>query len=70
MGVALVPGLALASTREDVAVRPLRGRPPYRRIGAVFAGETTGPVGVMLDCLREAVSEYRRAAPISAVAAA
>src|SRR3954452_9414245 len=26
MGVALVPGLALASQREDVAVRPLRGR--------------------------------------------
>ena len=39
MGVALVPGLALASTREDVAVRPLRGRPPYRRIGAVYSGE-------------------------------
>src|SRR6185503_4005348 len=36
MGVALVPGLALVSTREDVAVRPLRGRPPYRRIGAVY----------------------------------
>ena len=28
MGVALVPGLALASLREDVAVRPVRGRPP------------------------------------------
>src|SRR5918999_4235813 len=69
MGVALVPGLALASSRGDVAVRPLRGRPPYRRIGAVFQPEPTGPVAVMLDCLREAADEYRRAAPISAVAA-
>jgi DNA-binding transcriptional LysR family regulator len=69
MGVALVPGLALVSTREDVAIRPLRGRPPYRRIGAVYTGEPTGPLGVMLDCLRDAVEEYRRAAPISAVAA-
>jgi DNA-binding transcriptional LysR family regulator len=69
MGVALVPGLALASCRSDVAVRPLRGRPPYRRIGAVFQPEPAGPVAVMLDCLREAADEYRRAAPMSAVAA-
>src|SRR3954469_17554845 len=70
MGVALVPGLALASQREDVAVRPLRGRPPYRRIGAVFNGEAAGPLGVMLDCLRDAVEAYRGGAPVSAVAAA
>jgi DNA-binding transcriptional LysR family regulator len=69
MGVALVPGLALASTREDVAVRPLRGRPPYRRIGAVFQPEPTGPLAVMLDCLRDAVAAYRQGSPISAVAA-
>jgi DNA-binding transcriptional LysR family regulator len=70
MGVALVPGLALVSTREDVAVRPLRGRPPYRRIGAVYDGEAIGPLAVMLDCLRDAVEEYKRAAPMSVVAAA
>src|SRR3954447_3414039 len=70
MGVALVPRLALASLREDVAVRPLRGRPPYRRIGAVFNGEAAGPLAVMLDCLRDAVEEYRRGTPMSAVAAA
>jgi DNA-binding transcriptional LysR family regulator len=70
MGVALVPSLALASTRDDIEVRPLRGRPPYRRIGAVFAPDPSGPLTVMLDCLREAVEEYRRVAPISAVAAA
>jgi len=69
MGVALVPGLALASTREDVAVRPLRGRPPYRRIGAVFPPEPVGPVAVMIDCLRDAAEEYKRMAPMSAIAA-
>jgi DNA-binding transcriptional LysR family regulator len=69
MGVALVPGLALASSREDVAVRPLRGRPPYRRVGAVFPEEPTGPVAVMVDSLRDAAEQYRRAAPMSAVAA-
>jgi DNA-binding transcriptional LysR family regulator len=69
MGVALVPGLALASTRDDVAVRPLRGRPPYRRIGAVFHPDPVGPVAVMIDCLRDAADEYKRMAPMSAVAA-
>jgi DNA-binding transcriptional LysR family regulator len=69
MGVALVPGLALASARSDVAVRPLRGRPPYRRIGAVYRTDATGPAAIMLDCLREAADEYRRGAPITAVAA-
>jgi DNA-binding transcriptional LysR family regulator len=69
MGVALVPGLSLAGARPDVAVRPLKGRPPYRRIGAVFAPEPSGPLTVMLDCLRDAAESYKRAAPISAVAA-
>jgi DNA-binding transcriptional LysR family regulator len=69
IGVALVPGLSLAGARHDVAVRPLRGRPPYRRIGAVFAPEPSGPLTVMLDCLRDAAESYKRAAPISAVAA-
>jgi DNA-binding transcriptional LysR family regulator len=69
MGVALVPGLALASARNDVEVRPVRGRPPYRRIGAVFPPDVSGPSLVMLDCLREAAEEFKRAAPMSAVAA-
>ena len=38
MGVALIPGLGLASTRDDVAVRPVKGRPPYRRVAAITAG--------------------------------
>jgi len=69
MGVALVPGLALMSARADVEVRPLRGRPPYRRIGAVFPPDPVGPTAVMLDCLRDAAEEFKRAAPMSAVAA-
>ena len=69
MGVALVPGLALASARSDVEVRPLRGRPPYRRIGAVFPPDASGPSLVMRDCLRDAAEEFKRAAPMSAVAA-
>lgn len=59
MGVALVPGLALASLREDVAVRPVRGRPPYRRVGAVTAGDAPGgAIVTMLECLREASVAY------------
>ena len=59
MGVALVPGLALASLRDDVAVRPVRGRPPYRRVGAVTTGDARGgAVATMLECLREASAVY------------
>jgi DNA-binding transcriptional LysR family regulator len=58
MGVALVPGLALASLRDDVAVRPVRGRPPFRRVGAVTAGEPGGAVSTMLECLRESSAVY------------
>jgi DNA-binding transcriptional LysR family regulator len=70
VGIALIPSLSTANIRSDVAVRPLRGRPPYRRIGAVYEGEATGPLAVMLDCLRDAVRDYQHSAPISAVAAA
>jgi hypothetical protein len=35
----------------------------------VFPPDTTGPSLVMLDCLREAAEEFKRAAPMSAVAA-
>jgi DNA-binding transcriptional LysR family regulator len=59
MGVALIPGLGLASMRDDVAVRPVKGRPPYRRIAAVTSKETTGgAVATMLECLRDAGAVY------------
>ena len=59
MGVALIPGLGLASTRDDVAVRPVKGRPPYRRVAAVTASEPTGgAIPTMLECLRDAGALY------------
>ena len=59
MGVALDPGLGLASTREDVAVRPVKGRPPYRRVAAITAGEATGgAIPTMLECRCDAGSVY------------
>jgi DNA-binding transcriptional LysR family regulator len=59
MGVALIPGLGLASMRDDVAVRPVKGRPPYRRVAAVTSGETPGgAVATMLECLRDAGEVY------------
>ncbi len=59
MGVALIPGLGLASTRDDVAVRPVKGRPPHRRVAAVTAGEPTGgAIPTMLECLRDAGAVY------------
>ncbi len=59
MGVALIPGLGLASTRDDVAVRPVKGRPPYRRVAALTAGESAGgAIPTMLECLRDAGSVY------------
>ena len=59
MGVALIPGLGLASTRDDVAVRPVRGRPPHRRVAAVTADEARGgAIPTMLECLREAGAVY------------
>ena len=59
MGVALIPGLGLASTREDVAVRRVKGRPPYRRIAAITTGEAAGgAIPTMLECLRDAGGLY------------
>jgi DNA-binding transcriptional LysR family regulator len=59
MGVALIPGLGLASTRDDVAVRPVKGRPPHRRVAAVTASEPTGgAIPTMLECLRDAGAVY------------
>ena len=58
MGVALVPGLALASPRDDVAVRPL-GPPAVPADGGGHRGESVGwAIPTMLDCLRDAGSVY------------
>jgi DNA-binding transcriptional LysR family regulator len=61
MGVALVPGLGLAAEREDVAVRPVRGRAPVRRIVAVADREPAGAVAAMVARLRDAATHYASA---------
>jgi hypothetical protein len=36
----------------------------------VFQPDPVGPVAVMVDCLRDAAEEYKRVAPMTAVATA
>ena len=56
MGVALLPGLALTATRSDIAIRPLRGQPPARRILAAAEDPPPAATQAMLDALREAAA--------------
>jgi DNA-binding transcriptional LysR family regulator len=53
IGVALIPTIALTSSRPDVVVLPLRGRAPARQIvAAVRAGETDPLVDHLVEALR------------------
>ena len=53
IGVALIPTLALASSRSDVVVLPLRGRAPSRQIlAAVRTGERDPLVEHLVEALR------------------
>jgi DNA-binding transcriptional LysR family regulator len=55
VGVALIPTLAAANLRNDVAIRPLRGRPPARRISAaVRIGDRDALVDHVIEALRAA----------------
>jgi DNA-binding transcriptional LysR family regulator len=64
LGVAMVPSLCTISTRPDVIVRPLRGRPPVRHIlAAVRAGERDPLVDRFIDGLRAAAQALPSAAP-------
>jgi DNA-binding transcriptional LysR family regulator len=55
IGVALIPTIALTSSRPDVVVLPLRGRAPSRQIvAAVRAGEEDPLVDHMIEALRNA----------------
>jgi DNA-binding transcriptional LysR family regulator len=55
VGIALIPSLATANLRADVAVLPLRGRPPERRIqAAVRLGEADPNVDHVIEALRAA----------------
>jgi DNA-binding transcriptional LysR family regulator len=55
IGVAMIPTLALISSRSDVVVLPVRGRAPARQIlAAVRAGEENPLVDHMVESLRAA----------------
>jgi molybdate transport repressor ModE-like protein len=61
VGIALIPGMALVTLRDDVVVRDLE-RPPYRRVvAAVDARAWRSPaVGAMLDLVRDASRDFVR----------
>ena len=69
VGVALIPTLAIVSSRSDVVVLPLRGRAPVRRIlAAVREGEENLLVEHMIDALRDAAHALAGRPALHAVA--
>ncbi|WP_028059616.1 LysR family transcriptional regulator [Candidatus Solirubrobacter pratensis] len=68
IGVALIPTIALISSRPDIVVLPLRGRAPAREIvAAVRAGEDEPLVDHMVEALRNAAHRLAHGA-LAAVA--
>jgi DNA-binding transcriptional LysR family regulator len=69
VGVALIPTLAAANLRNDVAIRPLRGRPPARRISAaVRIGDQDALVDHVIEALRAAGRALPTGRALTAVA--
>jgi DNA-binding transcriptional LysR family regulator len=69
VGVALLPSLATANLRSDVAVIPLRGTPPARRIqAAVRLGENDPLVDHVIEALRAAGRALPTGRALTAVA--
>jgi DNA-binding transcriptional LysR family regulator len=69
VGVALIPTLAAANLRTDVAIRPLRGRPPARRISAaVRVGDQDALVDHVIEALRAAGRALPTGRALTAVA--
>jgi DNA-binding transcriptional LysR family regulator len=69
VGVALIPTIALVSSRSDVVVLPLRGHAPVRRIVvAVREGEENLLVEHMIDSLRDAAHALAGRPALHAVA--
>jgi DNA-binding transcriptional LysR family regulator len=69
IGVALIPTLALVSSRSDVVVLPLRGRAPARQIlAAVRSGEQDPLVEHMVEALRRAARRPLGRPALTAVA--
>jgi DNA-binding transcriptional LysR family regulator len=63
MGVALLPALALTATRGDVAILPLEGTPPRRRIVAVTADPPAPATETMLRALGAAAASTPTSPP-------
>jgi DNA-binding transcriptional LysR family regulator len=69
VGVALIPSLATANIRSDVAIIPLRGQPPARRIqAAVRVGEVDPLVDHVIEALRAAARALPTGRALAAVA--
>jgi DNA-binding transcriptional LysR family regulator len=69
VGVALLPSLATANLRADVAVIPLRGTPPARRIqAAIRLGENDELVDHVIEALRAAGRALPTGRALTAVA--
>ncbi len=69
IGVALIPTLALTSSRNDVVVVPLRGRAPSRQIlAAVRTGDQDPLVEHMVEALRRAAGALAGTRKLVAVA--
>jgi DNA-binding transcriptional LysR family regulator len=59
VGVTLIPGLAIATVRDDIVLRSLSPQPPRRRIvAAVPAGYRAPAVAPIVDLLREAAAAH------------
>jgi DNA-binding transcriptional LysR family regulator len=69
VGVALLPSLATANLRSDVAVIPLKGTPPARRIqAAIRLGEDDALVDHVIEALRAAARALPTGRALTAVA--
>jgi DNA-binding transcriptional LysR family regulator len=69
IGVALIPTLALISSRSDVVVLPLRGKAPARQIlAAIRQGEANPLVEHMIESMRSAARKLGRRPMLAAVA--
>jgi DNA-binding transcriptional LysR family regulator len=69
VGVALIPSLATSNLRSDVAIIPLRGHAPARRIqAAIRLGETDPLVEHVIEALRAAARALPSGRALAAVA--
>jgi DNA-binding transcriptional LysR family regulator len=69
IGVALIPTLALVSSRSDVVVLPVRGRAPSRQIVAVArTGDDNPLVEHMVEALRTAAHKLAGRPALTVVA--